>query len=113
MKDNAPGSVTVDGVSYDLPPEMPVAANEAGERLKPHSLNVWWARVRSKYGLDGWTLHELRHTFLSLAAANGVHLAVMQKLAGHKSATTTMEIYTHVNMEAKRAAMATMESVIQ
>ena len=28
----------------------------------------------------------------------------MQELAGHASSEITMEIYTHVNMEAKRAA---------
>ena len=58
---------------------------------------------------DGWTLHELRHSFLSLAAASGVHPAVMQQLAGHSSAQTTMDIYTHVNMDSKRAAVMAMQ----
>jgi len=52
----------------------------------------------------------LRHSFLSLAAANGIHPSVMQQLAGHKTAATTMEIYTHVNMASKRAAMDVMQA---
>jgi len=35
----------------------------------------------------------------------------MQQLAGHKNSRITMEIYTHVNMEQKRAAMGAMENV--
>ena len=33
---------------------------------------------------------------------NGVNPKVMQELAGHARAATTLEIYTHVNMDAKR-----------
>ena len=55
-----------------------------------------------------WDL--LRHTFLSLAAEQGVHPSVMQKLAGHSSPEITMKIYTHVNVEAKKAAMEAMQN---
>jgi hypothetical protein len=33
----------------------------------------------------------------------------MQKFAGHKTAATAIEIYTHVNMASKRAAMDAMQ----
>ncbi len=32
----------------------------------------------------------------------------MQELAGHYSSQITMDIYTHVNMDAKREAVATV-----
>lgn len=35
----------------------------------------------------------------------GVHPKVMQELAGHHSSQITMDIYTHVNMDAKREAV--------
>ncbi|MEG1751301.1 MAG: tyrosine-type recombinase/integrase, partial [Raoultibacter sp.] len=50
------------------------------------------------------TIHELRHTYLSMMAMAGVHPKVMQELAGHASSQTTMDIYSHVNMSAKKAA---------
>ena len=53
----------------------------------------------------------MRHSFLTVAARSGVHPSVMQQLAGHKNSRITMEIYTHVNMEQKRAAMGAMENV--
>lgn len=75
------------------------------------NLEVAAIRVRENVSCvkDGWTLHELRHSFLSLASASGVHPAVMQQLAGHSSAQTTMDIYTHVNMDSKRAAVMAMQ----
>ena len=68
-----------------------------------------WYKRRADYGLEGWTLHELRHTFLSLAARQGVHPSVMKKLAGHSTARITMEIYTHANMNAQREAMKAIQ----
>ena len=42
----------------------------------------------------------------ALLALNGVHPKVMQELVGHYSPQITMDIYTHVNMDAKREAVA-------
>jgi len=44
-----------------------------------------------------------------LAAKKGVHPSVMQKLAGHSTARITMEVYTHANMDDKRAAMDALQ----
>ena len=73
-------------------------------RVNPNSLEGWWNRDRKSLGLDGWTFHELRHSYLSALALKGVHPKVMQELAGHASSQITMDIYTHVNMDAKREA---------
>ncbi|MBQ6586495.1 MAG: tyrosine-type recombinase/integrase [Coriobacteriales bacterium] len=53
----------------------------------------------------------LRHTYLTLLALSGVHPKVMQELAGHHSSKITMDIYAHVNMDAKRKAMAAVSKV--
>ena len=94
-----------------IKPDVPVVADRFGNRIHPAGLGKWWYKHRSGLGLDGWTLHELRHTFLTLAAKKGVHPSVMQKLAGHSTARLTMEIYTHANMEDKRAAMDALQEV--
>lgn len=49
--------------------------------------------------------------FGTLLAMNGVHPKVMQELAGHYSSQITMDIYTHVNMDAKRAAVEAVSKV--
>ena len=86
--------------------ESPVISDKYGTRLLPSTLSRWWTEDRTKYGLEGWCLHELRHTYLTMLALSGVHPKVMQELAGHYSSQITMDIYTHVNMDAKRDAVA-------
>lgn len=86
--------------------ESPVISDNTGSRVLPSSLSRWWTEDRVKYGLEGWCLHELRHTYLTMLALSGVHPKVMQELAGHYSSQITMDIYTHVNMDAKREAVA-------
>lgn len=51
------------------------------------------------------------HTYLTLLAINGVHPKVMQELAGHYSSQISMDIYTHVNIDSKREAVAAVASV--
>ncbi len=85
--------------------DTPVIAGHYGNRISPAALSRWWTQDRGSFGLDGFTLHELRHTYLTLLAVEGVHPKVMQELAGHYSSQITMDIYTHVNMEAKRDAV--------
>ena len=46
-----------------------------------------------------------------LYAIKGVRHRVMQELAGHYSSQITMDIYTHVNMDAKREAVAAVSKV--
>ena len=91
--------------------ETPVIATHYGKRVEPANLSRWWSEDRKKYGLEGWTLHELRHSYLTLLALNGVHPKVMQELAGHYSSQITMDIYTHVNVDAKREAVEAVSKV--
>jgi integrase len=83
----------------------PPSATHYGKRMKPSSMSRWWSLEREGFGLGDYTLHELRHTYLTLLAEEGVHPKVMQELAGHYSSQITMDIYTHVNMDAKREAV--------
>lgn len=84
-------------------PETPFVGNVKipNESLLTH----WWINHREKFGLPGITVHELRHTFLTLLAEADVHPRYMQQLAGHSSPITTLEIYTHVHSEHLKSAM--------
>lgn len=44
-------------------------------------------------------LHDLRHTFVTRCAENGININVAQRLAGHSDISTTLQIYTHVTSE--------------
>lgn len=51
--------------------------------------------------------HELRHTFATLAYANGANIVDVQKSLGHAKASTTLDFYSSPTKEsAKRASIA-------
>jgi integrase len=56
-----------------------------------------WRRVCKKAGLDDLKFHDLRKTFGSLLAQNGVSTAVTQKLLEHSSPYLTNKVYTNVD----------------
>ena len=107
------GMLTTDcETGFKVPlPEVAVITDIHGNRIHPGGLAHYWNKHRADYGHETISLHNFRHTFISLAAENGIHPAVVQALAGHSSSRITMDIYTHINSEAKRNAMAVMDSV--
>lgn len=54
-----------------------------------------WKRVREAAGLPEVRLHDLRHSFASVAVSGGHSLYAVGKVLGHKQARTT-EIYAHL-----------------
>lgn len=92
------------GFGHEIEDGTALCCGLDGRPLTADVLSQWWQRNRAGFGLDGVTLHELRHTYLTNLAQAGVHPRVMQELAGHASASTTMGIYTHVHGEDLAAA---------
>lgn len=62
-----------------------------------------WALVATRAKLENVRLHDLRHTFASVAAASNIGLPVIGKLLGH-SQTSTTERYAHLAVDPVRAA---------
>lgn len=82
--------------------DTPLLANGIGEGVTPHYIGVWWQKHRDEFGLVDWTLHELRHSFISLLGASRAPVKDIQELAGHENAQTTLDIYSHTNLEEMR-----------
>ena len=55
--------------------------------------------------------HSLRHSFVSLCRASNVPLSVVESIVGHTSPAMTRH-YTHTGVEAARAAVAALPSVL-
>ena len=62
-----------------------------------------WVRVRASAGLHRVRLHDLRHSFASMAVGDGLSLPVIGALLGHKHPTTTGR-YAHLSADPLRAA---------
>lgn len=96
-------------IGYTIDDDTPIVCNDIFERELPHSSTRWWSRNREALGFPNLTIHEMRHSFLSEMARRKVDPKVLQKLAGHAKYSTTMDIYTHVDMEDKREAIKVMD----
>jgi integrase len=71
--------------------------------LKPRTLDRAWGLVRARCNLTDVRLHDLRHSFASLALKSGIPLAMIGKLLGHKRASTTAR-YAHLAADDAAAA---------
>lgn len=60
-----------------------------------------WQRIRKAAGLEGVRLHDLRHSFASMAVAGGDSLYMIGKVLGHQQAATT-ERYSHLSDDLPR-----------
>jgi len=67
------------------------------------SLYVPWKRVCERAQIIGCRIHDLRHTFASFAAADGLSLQMIGKLLGHTVPATTAR-YAHLAADARRRA---------
>ena len=56
-----------------------------------------WRKISKNAGLEDLKFHDLRKTFCSLLAQNGVSTAVTQRLLEHSSPNLTTKLYTNVD----------------
>ena len=56
-----------------------------------------WTQIREELGLRDYTFHDLRKTFGSVLAQNGVSTAVVQRLLEHSLPDLTNKVYTNVD----------------
>lgn len=54
-----------------------------------------WAKIKAAAELDDLRLHDLRHSFASVAAASGMNLPLVGRLLGHKELATSLR-YSHL-----------------
>ncbi|MDQ3347891.1 MAG: site-specific integrase [Acidobacteriota bacterium] len=69
------------------------------------SLKTAWQKVAKAAKLDGFTFHDLRHTFASKLVQAGVDLNTVRELLGHADIKMTLR-YSHLAPEHRAAAVA-------
>lgn len=81
-----------------------IVSHGLGDRYRARELGRWWHNHREGFGTD-LDLHELRHSYATRLARNGVHPRIMQALMGHATMETTLQVYTHVSNQMERDAV--------
>jgi integrase len=70
-----------------------------------------WRKIRKDADLEDVRLHDLRHSFASFGAANGLSLPMIGALLGHRNYSTTQR-YAHLTNHAAREAADGIAEVV-
>jgi integrase len=70
-----------------------------------------WRAIRKAAGIEDVRLHDLRHSFASIAASGGMGLPIIGKMLGHTQAQTTQR-YAHLASDPVKAAAAAVAGKI-
>jgi integrase len=62
-----------------------------------------WRRIRKRAGLSDVRIHDLRHTYASVAVMNGIDPFMLKEILGHKNLSTTLR-YAHLSDDAVQKA---------
>jgi integrase len=105
------------------PPALTVLADLPRVQGNPHvivghirgarlvNLEKPWRSIRNAAQLPNVRLHDLRHSFASVAASSGMGLPIIGKMLGHTQAATTHR-YAHLASDPVKAAAATVAGKI-
>ena len=69
-----------------------------------------WTKIRKMLDIEDVRMHDLRHTFASMAIKSGLGLYQVSKLLGHRNIQTTMR-YAHIEKEELVKSAKTVESL--
>jgi integrase len=82
-----------------------------GEQRPRADLHRPWARIAAHAGLEGVRIHDLRHSFASVAMGSGMGLPIIGKMLGHLDSATTAR-YAHLADDPWRRASNITSSTI-
>lgn len=87
--------VAAQRIISELPRSSPLVFSRDGKELPAHHLFAFWEVVRKKARLKGVRMHDLRHSFASMAVGRGESLRTVAGLLGHSEVQTTLG-YAHL-----------------
>ncbi len=86
-------------------------SSQTGNSVHVKTVDFFWRRLRREAGLPDVRLHDLRHTFASIAVMMGENILTVGRLLGHNDPGTTLK-YTHLAHDAVAEAAETVGSVL-
>ncbi len=86
-------------------------SSRTGNSVHVETVDFFWRRLRHEADLPDVRLHDLRHTFASIAVMRGENILTVGRLLGHKDPGTTLK-YTHLAHDAVAEAAETVGSVL-
>lgn len=63
--------------------------------MNPASFSATFDRLVARAGVPRIRLHDLRHTYATIALRAGMHPAIVSERLGHSSIAVTIDLYSH------------------
>lgn len=89
-----------------------VFCREDGAPVRPDSFSRRFQTLASAAGLPVIRVHDVRHTYASIALTAGTHPKVVADRLGHSTIGTTLDTYSHVVQSLEDQAAAQVAAVI-
>ena len=89
-----------------------VFTDELGNHLATRTVYNNFKAIVRKMGLPEVRLHDLRHTYATLAIQNGVDYKTISNNLGHATVAFTMDVYADITMTMQKDSITKMESYI-
>jgi integrase len=80
--------------------------------VDPDAFNHYLRRLAERAGLGWVRVHDLRHTWATLALSRGIPLEVVSERLGHTSPTITLNVYRHLLEEERRGYVLDLEDLL-
>lgn len=80
-------------------------------RASSEWLSSFWSRARNEADIADVRLHDLRHSYASMALLNGASIRAVGRLLGHERPSTTLK-YAHLSDASVREAVDELASVL-
>jgi integrase len=85
-----------------------VFCDQLGAPLHPDRFTRAFGSAARRAGVNQIRLHDLRHTWATLALQAGIHPKVVSERLGHATTGITLDIYSHVQPELDASAATTV-----
>ena len=108
-----PRTVWLSSAARDILDSLPRRGRQVfpGTRSRFLELQPAWQAIRREAGLDDVRLHDLRHTYASVAMLGGETLLTIGRLLGHNDPATTLK-YVHLADDVARQAVQMVAPVL-
>ena len=106
---SSPARTILDRQSRTSPWVFP--STRTGKSVDLTFVGSFWRRFRLEAGLSDVRLHDLRHTYASIAVMKGENIITVGRLLGHNDPGTTLK-YTHLSDDKTAEAAEAMGSLL-
>ena len=97
-------------VNITNPRDNLVFTTSSGRQIAARNVQRDFKKACRKAGIEGFVFHDLRHTFGTWLAQNGVDIYTIARYMGHEDLESTKR-YTHHDSESLRANVGTVEKM--